>query len=247
VTAPLPDPDRLEVLCLDLDDTILDNRSSMAEAWRAVGELVADVHPDVPAERVVEGLGRSTRWFWSDPERTGRGRLDLPWARRRILEHVLAGLDRADPDLADRAAGLYTRLRDEGLRLHEGALEILGRCRARLPRLALVTNGATRVQRAKIVRFGLAGFFDHVQLEGEFGVGKPDRRVYENVLRVLDADPGRCLMVGDDYEADVLGALHAGLAAAWIDVAGRGAPPREPPRPHPTVRSLAELVERMGL
>ena len=59
--------------------------------------------------------------------------------------------------------------------------------------------------------------------------------------------PGRCLMVGDNFRCDVLGSLAVGMHAAWIDVEGVGAPPREPPRPHATVRSLVELAERLGL
>ena len=53
-------------------------------------------------------------------------------------------------------------------------------------------------------------------------------------------------MVGDNFEADVIGALDAGAHAAWIDLDGVGRPPTEPPRPHASVRSLAELVELLG-
>jgi putative hydrolase of the HAD superfamily len=246
VDARLPDVAKLELICLDLDDTILDNQSSMAEAWRAVGERLA-ARASLEAGAVLAQLPRSTRWFWSDRERTLRGRLDLDWARREVVAHVLAALGRSDARLAEEAGRLYSEARDRGLRLHDGAREVLGRLRGRVPRLALVTNGASAVQRAKLERFELTGFFDHVQVEGEFGAGKPDPSVYANVLRVLDAAPGRCLMAGDDYEADVLGSLAAGLHAAWIDARGAGRPPLEPPRPHAVVRSLAELAERLGV
>jgi putative hydrolase of the HAD superfamily len=241
----LPGLAALEVICLDLDDTILDNQSSMAEAWRAVSELVAE-RASVRAEDVRAQLARSTRWFWDDPGRATRGRLDLDWARREVVAHVLGALGRADAELAREGGRLYSEARERGLRLHEGMREVLGRLRARVRGLALVTNGAAAVQRAKLERFALAPFFDHVQLEGEFGVGKPDPRVWENVLRVLGADPARCLMAGDNYEADVLGSLAAGFHAAWIDARGAGRPPVEPPRPHATVRSLAELAGRLG-
>ena len=241
----LPDLGALEVICLDLDDTILDNQSSMAEAWRAVSELVA-ARASVRAEAVRAQLARSTRWFWDDPERAGRGRLDRDWARREVVTHVLAGLGRADAELAREGGRLYSEARERGLRLHDGMREVLERLRRRVRGLALVTNGAAAVQRAKLERFALAPYFDHVQLEGEFGVGKPDPRVYANVLRVLGAEPARCLMAGDNYEADVLGSLAAGLHAAWIDARGAGRPPVEPPRPHATVRSLVELAGRLG-
>jgi putative hydrolase of the HAD superfamily len=245
VDAKLPEARELELLCLDLDDTILDNQSSMAEAWRAVSELVA-ARAGVTAADVRAELGPSTRWFWGDAERATRGRLDLDWARRQIVAHVLAALGRSDAELTEEGGRVYSEARDRGLRLHEGMLGVLERLRRALPRLALVTNGATAVQRAKLERFALARFFDHVQLEGEFGAGKPDPRVYANVLRVFGAEPAGCLMVGDNYEADVLGSLAAGMHAAWIDVRGAGRPPVAPPRPHATVRSLAELAGLLG-
>lgn len=244
---PLPDPDAVEALCLDLDDTILDNRSSMRRAWGAVADRISAGVPGLDRADVLAELPRSTRWFWSDGERAAWGRLDLPGARREIVAHLLAALGREDATLVAEAAELYTRLRHSELRLHDGAHELLERFRTRVPRLALVTNGAAAVQREKLERFALERYFDHVQLEGEFGAGKPDPSVYHNVLTTFQVPPSACLMVGDDYHADVLGALAVGMSAAWIDVAGRGRPPEPAPRPHATLRSLHELAARWGL
>lgn len=244
---PLPSADTIEVLCLDLDDTILDNRSSMQSAWEAVAELISTKASTLERDAVLRQLSPSTRWFWSDASRAAWGRVDLRRARREIVGHLLGELGYGDPSLTREAAELYTQLRHSDLRLHDGAHELLERFRRRVPRLALVTNGAAAVQREKIERFALGSYFDHVQLEGEFGAGKPDPSVYHNVMRVLDAVPAACLMVGDDYHADVLGALAVGMSAAWIDVAGRGRPPVDPPRPHATLSSIFELAVRLGI
>ena len=42
--------------------------------------------------------------------------------------------------------------------------------------LAMITNGASATQRAKIERFHLAPYFDHILIEGELGFGKPEPR-----------------------------------------------------------------------
>ncbi len=63
---------------------------------------------------------------------------------------------------------------------------------------------------------------------------------------VLGVRADESLMVGDNFGADVIGALDAGAHAAWIDRNGAGRPPSVPPRPHASVGSLAELVERLG-
>jgi putative hydrolase of the HAD superfamily len=89
----------------------------------------------------------------------------------------------------------------------------------------------------------LARFFDHVQIEGEAGVGKPERHAYERALARVAVEPDAALMVGDSFEMDVLGALGAGLHAAWVDVKRQGRPPGEAPRPFHTVSDLRELIE----
>jgi putative hydrolase of the HAD superfamily len=232
-------------LLLDLDDTILDDRSGLAGAWQAATELIASRHADLGRPALSAAIDDSTRWFWSDPERERRGRLDLLAARREIVARALAQVGCEDAETCELAARRFTEQRERAQRLADGALAALVRLRRRFPRMALVTNGAAAPQRAKIQRFGLAGYFDHIQIEGEFGLGKPEPRVFEHVLRMLGREPSECLMVGDNWHADVLGALALGLHAAWIDVAGQGQPPSPAPRAHARVRSLAELADRL--
>jgi putative hydrolase of the HAD superfamily len=250
----LPRLEHIDALLLDLDDTILDDRSGIREAWRSAGEFVCSAHPELAEAAVAAAISAHTAWFWSDPERERIGRLDLPAARREILAGVLERLGCPDPPLAEAAARHYTELRQREQRLAAGALEALERLRAALPRLALVTNGAADPQRAKIARFGLAPFFDHIQVEGEFGRGKPEPEVYHHVAEQLRVAPARCLMVGDNFRCDVLGALGAGMRAAWIDVekSGRGPASLAPGSPgegaearYAIVASLVELAERL--
>lgn len=237
----------LRALLLDLDDTILDNRSSVIGAWEVVSERVAERIPALDASRVRDQIAASTRWYWSDPERLRAGRVDLPMARAAILSHTLTQLGHADEDVVVETERLYTRHREETLELLPGARQALERLRGRLPRLGLVTNGAAEVQRAKIERFDLGQHFDVIVIEGEFGAGKPEASIFRHALASLGAEPGESLMVGDNYEADVLGALHAGLHAVWIDRARGSPPPQPPPRAHATIGALPELAGLLGL
>jgi putative hydrolase of the HAD superfamily len=237
----------LEALCLDLDDTILDSEWCVRAGWERVADLVGVRRPELERSALLAAIERTAGWFWADEERHRRGRLDLEAARFEVIAQALGELAAPDPGLAREAAELYTAFRQRELRLFAGALEVLGRLRASVPRLALVTNGASLPQREKIERFDLTRFFDHVQVEGEFGAGKPDPVVYAHVLDRLGAPAGTTLMVGDNYACDVLGALAAGMHAAWIDPTGRGQTPSPPPRAHLVLRGLAELPGRLGI
>ena len=91
-------------------------------------------------------------------------------------------------------------------------------------RLGLITNGNGPAQRAKIDRFGLAKLFHHVLIEGEFGCGKPDPRVYLTSMNALGCRPSNTWMVGDNLEWEVAAPQQLGLTAIWVDPSGHGLP-----------------------
>jgi putative hydrolase of the HAD superfamily len=243
----------LEAVLLDLDDTILDNAAGLDAAWSTVASELAKALGDVEPAQVRAQIELASDWFWTDDERHRKGRLDMPGSRRAVLARALESLGRPNASLAAEVGALYSKLRDEMLAPFDGALAALSRLRERAPALGLVTNGAADAQRAKIERFDLARFFDVIVVEGEAGCGKPDRRVFERALAGAGASPERALMAGDNYECDVLGALHAGIHAVWIvrerPYRAVGAPIERPapPRPHATLRSFVELVEKLGV
>jgi putative hydrolase of the HAD superfamily len=240
----------LEALLLDLDDTILDGSAGLEDAWSAVANELAKALGDVEPAAVAAQMRTSSDWYWSDDERHRTGRLDMRGSRRAVLRHVCESFGRALPDVADEVAELYARLREASLAPFDGALDALARLREQAPALGLVTNGAADAQRAKIERFGLARFFDVIVVEGEVGFGKPDPRNFQHALAAVGAAPERALMAGDNYDCDVLGALGAGLHAAWIDRARRAAPPPgrpAPPRAHATLASFVELARELGV
>jgi len=236
----------LRALCLDLDDTILDEASSAEQGWLLAAENWTRACPRVPRELARAELDRARHWYWEDEQRERRGRLDLGAARFEIFSRALERAGEPAPELARTLARELTAYREARVRLVPGARELLARLRAVVPRMALVTNGASAPQRAKIERFALAGFFDHIQVEGEFGAGKPDRRVYEHVLERLGAAPHESMMVGDNFICDVLAPLALGMRAAWVDASGLAGAPEPAPGPHLTLRSILELAHHLG-
>lgn len=126
--------------------------------------------------------------------------------------------------------------------LFPDAAETLNGLRDMGVRLALVTNGPSEIQRGKIDGFGLESFFDVILIEGEFGVGKPDRRVYEHVLGELDVKPEETWMIGDNLEWEVAGPQRAGIAGIWYDPEEEGLPEGGDFDPDMVVNSLSELL-----
>ena len=102
-----------------------------------------------------------------------------------------------------------------------GATGVLELCRAHGLPLALVTNGPADMQRAAVRAVGLEGYFERLVVSGdaEVGVRKPHPRIFARACEVLGAAPDETLMVGDNLEADVRGALSFGMRAVYLGAA----------------------------
>ena len=229
-------------ILIDLDDTLLDDTSYADGCWADACAVAESRLPGVDINHLRAAIDRQSSWFWSDPERHLTGRLDLRRNTRAILEQVFAKLSIGDTDLAHEVAETYRDLREERSTLFPGATDALDRLRAEGVRLGMMTNGAAAAQRAKIERFGLGHYFDHIVIEGEFGAGKPDRRVFEALLSALGAAPEDAWAVGDNLEFDVLAPMQLGLHGIWVDLWGTGVDGR-PDRPHRIVSAFTEIIE----
>ena len=232
-------------LLLDMDDTILDDSSTVESCWDRTCEGFAG-RAGVEAAPFRAAVDEEKAWFWSDRERHREGRLDLDAARTAILAGALRRLGREADGVAREAARFYAEARRAACRPFPGALEALAAFRERGVRLAMITNGASAVQREKIARFALEPFFDGIFIEGELGFGKPDERVFRRALAAAGAGPADAWVVGDNLEWEIVPAKRLGMGAVWVDSAGRGLEiPRgaSEARPDRVVRGIRELVE----
>jgi putative hydrolase of the HAD superfamily len=145
-------------------------------------------------------------------------------------------------DLAVRLANRFTAYREEEMFVFPGAHDAIDELKARGVKLALVTNGAAGSQRAKIERFALSDRFDHIQIEGEHGFGKPEERAYLHAMQALGVTASDTWMIGDNLEWEVVAPQRLGIYAIWIDVHGDGLPEGSAVKPDRIIRSLTELL-----
>ena len=123
-----------------------------------------------------------------------------------------------------------------------GAIETLHELRKRDVRLALLTNGSADIQRRRIERHELVPLFDYILIEGEFGVGKPDQRVYLHALKQLEVEPEEAWMVGDNLEWEVVTPQLLGIFAIWFDSTRKGLPEASSIHPDRIIHALPELL-----
>ncbi len=84
--------------------------------------------------------------------------------------------------------------------------------------LGLLTNGPSIGQRKKLEKSGLSRFFgnDRVFVSGDYGISKPDSRLFLEACKKIGVAPQETLYVGDNFYRDVLGAKRAGLRPVWV-------------------------------
>ena len=83
--------------------------------------------------------------------------------------------------------------------------------------LHIITNGFVEVQHTKLQKSNLKQYFDVVVCSEETGKKKPHKDVFNLALKNANAKPETSAMIGDNLEADVLGAKRVGIKPIWFN------------------------------
>jgi len=243
MTAMMPPLPR--AMLIDMDDTILSAYGRPEIAWNHVAAEFSKEFGPLPSQQVASAVLAFARNFWATAEPAWR--LKLAEARHLTVKGgfaalAAAGHPRLPDELAIRLADRFTAYREEEMFVFPGAHEAIDMFKTLGVKLALVTNGAADTQRAKVERFELAHRFDHIQIEGEHGFGKPEERAYLHAMDALGVTAEDTWMIGDNLEWEVEMPQRLGIYAIWLDAHGEGLPEGSVVRPDRIIRSLTELL-----
>ena len=232
-------------MLIDMDETILSAYGRPEIAWNSVTAEFAGEFAPLSPQQVTAAIVDSARRFWATAE--AGWRLKLAEARHVVVRDgfamlAAAGQTALSHDLAIRLADRFTAYREEQMFVFPGAHDAIDALKALGVKLALVTNGAAGIQPAKIERFALTHRFDHIQIEGEHGFGKPDERAYQHAMQALGVTPPETWMIGDNLEWEIEVPQRLGIYAIWIDAHGEGLPAEATVKPDRIIRSLTELL-----
>ncbi len=238
---------RARAVVFDLDDTLIVEVAFAMTSFREALATLPGVDPDASEIDALEAV-RSVWTTGADHElavNLGFASWEGLWSSFAGNHPSLAGLEAWAPTfrveawravgsvfgiedeiLLDGAADTFEEAQRRGHPVIAGMQDVVAGVAARHP-IGLITNGPSDIQRLKLEQSGLTGAFGCEVISGELGVGKPDPSVFHGVLEGLAAEPSASVMVGDSWERDVLGGLHAGMSAVWI-AGGRAVPEHRP-------------------
>jgi putative hydrolase of the HAD superfamily len=234
-------------IIFDLDDTLIEDHAATQKAFAQVTKYAQAQH-GVEAQKLADDTYRHACEIWHNSaihpycdflgisvseglwgtfaDASGHDtQLQVlhRWAPAYRRESWLRGLAEQgvrDQAFAGELAEMFREVRRNSADVFDDVVLVLEEL-SKSYRLAMLTNGASDLQREKIVRSGLERYFDVIVVSGEAGMGKPDPEVFSQILKRLSLLADAAVMVGDSLPRDIQGAHNSKMRGIWINRLGR--------------------------
>ena len=230
---------KFSTIFFDLDNTLFDHHHS---SLMGLSALQSEYSP--LKEQSLSALERA---YWDllnhNYNRILSGEISMQDARQERMKHYLAHFDvQVDDQEAKTAVSLYRTAYEANLRTVPGAEEVLDALNGRF-QLSIITNGLTQYQSQKLADLKLQSYFSHVFTSEAVGSKKPEARIFETALQAVNITAETAVMVGDDWDSDVIGSTQVGFTAVWLNRFNETKPTTK--NVH-EIQNLSELITTIG-
>lgn len=195
----------------DLDHTLWDFDRNSALAF---DRIFKDNFPEMDSLRFVEKYIPANQACWKLYQNDAITLAELRYNRLRFsfdaLDYVVSDAE------IHQIADLYIEFLTDNNYLLDGAIEILEYLKPNY-NLHIITNGFALIQDKKINNAALSGYFQTITNSDLAGVKKPNSTIFDYAIRWAKTAKENSVMIGDCLDADVYGALNAGLDAIFFN------------------------------
>lgn len=188
-----------EAIMFDLDDTLLD-RDKAVDVMFSV--IIEKCYSYIPSDKMLADFKKYDNKGYSDKIDVLSNLFDEYPPTYRILPSEIR-------DFWDMNFPECFSMDSERLSI----LEIINKN----TKTAIISNGGTYSQRAKIKKTGLDRIFDVIIISDEVGVEKPSSQIFTLALQAVNVEPMKALFVGDNLKNDIGGCQNAGIKGIWFN------------------------------
>ena len=203
-------------LFIDFDDTLYDTYGNAVIALQETYDAFRlDRYFDSPPT-FYDAYWSANIDLWS---RYSKGEIDRPFLiveRFRRPLSVGKGLD-VTKELCLEMSDKFLDFCSSKSGVVDGANELMDYLKQKGYRMHMTSNGFHEVQYKKLAACGLRDYFDTIILSEDAGVNKPSSLYFDYALKTSGASRETTLMIGDNLQTDILGALNAGLDAMLVN------------------------------
>ena len=195
----------------DLDHTLwdFDKNSEMA-----FDRIFKSKYPGIKTQDFIEKYAPINQACWKLYQNDKITHLELRYNRLKFsfdaLNYVISD------ESINEIANDYIEFLTDNNHLFEGAIEVLEYLKPKY-KLHIITNGFANVQDKKINNAALSGYFETITNSELAGVKKPNSIIFDYAINIAKASKESSIMIGDCLDADVNGALNAGLDAIFFN------------------------------
>ncbi len=202
-------------LFFDLDHTLWDFATNARETLYDLYQLNALADKNITDfDAFFDRYHYHNERLW---ERYTRGQIrqeELRWKRMWL---ALLDFKLADEALSRKMAVEFLERLPFKKALFPYTLEILAYLKNKNYRLHLITNGFDAIQQNKLQSASLENYFEEVITSEKSNSLKPNAAIFDYALRLTGAQRGESIMIGDNQEADIQGAMNAGIDSVFVN------------------------------
>jgi len=210
-----PDSLKYRHIFFDLDHTLWDfdanAKESLAELYK---HFQLESKFISPFENFYTSYLKHNAILWDRFEKGYITSEELKWRRmwRALLDFRIG-----DELLAKEMGAKFLEILPTKKRVFEYTFEILNYLRDKEYSIHIITNGFEQTQWRKLNNSQLAGYFTHVITSETSNSMKPQKEIFEYALKKTNSNIEECIMIGDNPNADIQGALNAGMDNIFVN------------------------------
>lgn len=206
--------DDIKTVFIDLDDTIWDFTANSKVAMRMVYDKFG-LNEQSPYEAFIDCYLKHNSELWTLYHH-GKITKDFLVMERFLRAFRECGIKFDDTSFPSQINHEYLETIVTLDKVVDGAPVLLAHLKERGP-VYILSNGFKSLQHRKLKSGKLDGYIDKLVLSEDINVTKPHRGIFDYALSVVGGSPETTVMIGDNYDADIMGAHNAGWKTIFFD------------------------------